>query len=236
MRGAKRGSVKTRAPTDNQRARNRARLMGARAAFRNRPLPAVGLNSTSVFQPPAGKEKKFIDVGTSNLILAGQATFTTPAAINLMAQGVDAVTHVGRQVTMTSLYWQFTGSLAATSTGTSPIRLMIVYDKEANGALATTAMILAQDQLNGANNLNNRDRFITLVDEVIESMTLGGDGSFFRKGFKKISLPVTFNATATATIDAINTGSVLIMACQSGNIITANPIGSCLTRIRFTDN
>lgn len=237
MRGSKRGTVKTRAKSSNERARDRARLTAARASFRNaRPLPAVGLNSTSVFQPPAGQEKKFVDTGVSNLIIAGQTTFTTPVAVNLIAQGTDALNHLGRQATMVSLYWQWTGSYAATTVGSSPVRLLIVYDKEANGALPATADILAQDQLNGANNLNNRDRFITLVDEIVESMSTGGDTAFFRKGFKKMSLPITYNATTTATITAINTGSVVALACHSGNIITANPICNLLTRIRFTDS
>lgn len=235
MRGAQRGSVKSRPAKYSTGTRGRAKLMAARAASRYRQLPPTGVNSVSVFQPPTGKEKKFVDTNTNTLITAGQATATGPVLLNPIAQGTDAIMHTGREITMTSVYWQFFLSLAATSAGSSPIRMLIVYDKQCNGVAPTIAQILAADQLNSPNNLDNRDRFITLVDEIVECCGTGGPQSFMRKGYRKISLPVVFNATTTATITAIQSGSVTAWFYQDGQIITANPVSNLYTRIRFDD-
>lgn len=216
-------------------ALGQAAMAQSRATQRSR-----GVNSTSVFQAPAGKEKKFVDTITSNLIVSATATGVSSGGLNLMAQGTDAINHVGREVTLKSLYWQFACSLAATSAGASPIRLVITYDKESNGApptIATGAVTdqFAQDQINTPNNLNNRDRFITLVDEIIECLGTGGPQSFYRKGYRKIQLPMVFNSVGTATISAIQTGGIFATVWQNGNIITASPTNSLYTRVRFED-
>lgn len=203
-------------------------------------LRSVGVNSTSLFQAPTRKEKKFIDVSSSALLTAAQATGTLSGCLSAMAQGTDANNHVGRECTLKSLYWQFACSMAATSAGSSPIRLVIVYDKEANGAAPTIATgaasdIFATDAITAPMNLNNRDRFIILVDEIIECLGSAGPQGFYRKGYKKMSLPMIFNSTTTQTVSAIQTGSVYAVVWQNGNIITTAPTHNLYTRIRFTD-
>lgn len=240
-----------RVPPSGARRRSSA-ATAASAALRNAvraqnrlvagaaPARRSGVNSTSVFQPPAGKEKKFIDALNNGFIVAGQTTGSLMGPLNELAQGTDAINHVGREVTLKSLYWQFQCSLAATSAGASPIRIVIVYDKESNGAAPTiasgaTSDIFANDFINTPNNLNNRDRFITLVDEVVESLGTGGPQAFYRKGYRKLSLPMVFNGITTATITAIQTGAVYAVVWQNGNIITASPTHTLQTRFRFED-
>lgn len=201
---------------------------------------ATGISSMSVFQKPGGKERKALDVSTTGMVVAATAGWLAPVLLNGCGPGTDLFQHVGRETTMTSLYWQFRGSMAATSTGGSPIRLLIVYDKEANGAAPTMSTaaqtdILATNLISSHNNLNNRDRYITLVDEIIEYVGASGPAGWFRKGYRKISLPCVFNATGDANIASINTGSIYASVCQDGNIATANPTMALNTRIRFTD-
>lgn len=205
-----------------------------------RPRRAVGVNSSSVFQAPARKETKFLDFTSTACIVAGAATSQLIGPCNAIAQGTDAIQHVGREVTLTSIYWQLEASLAATTAGSSPVRMVLVYDKDANGAAPTVATgavtdIFAADQLNAPMNLNNRDRFIILSDEIIECLGTAGPQAIYRKGYRKVSLPMVFNATATATITAIQTGSIYAVFWQNGNLITANPTNSLWVRTRFTD-
>lgn len=241
-----RRSVKTRpSMTGVRRANAEAALAGARAAIRaqNRrfvALPARGINSASVFQPPAGKEKKFLDATQNVTFVAAQSTNTGLLLCNGIAQGTAPNQHVGREVNIKSFYWMFEGTMGSTTTGASPVRLLIVYDKDASGAPPTVATgavtdICASDSIVTPMNLYNSDRFIVLVDEIIETIGTAGPQSFMRKGYRKVSLPMIFNATTTATITAIQTGSIYAVAWQNGGLATANFSALLQTRIRFED-
>lgn len=201
---------------------------------------ARGISSSSVFQNVSTRpELKFIDFNsTLNPPLAGNGIIS--AVLNGCAQGTDAVQHIGRQTTMKSLYWMWQGSMGATTTGSGSLRLVILYDKEAEGAAPTIAAgaqtdAFNQDAIEAFQNLNNRDRFVVLVDEIVESIGTAGPQSFMRKGYRKIQLPCVFNASAASTIAAINTGSVYAFSWSSGGLGTAVPACNLDTRIRFED-
>lgn len=200
-----------------------------------------GVASASVFQATPGPEKKFLDVTTAEPLVVAQTAANGVVLLNGCAQGVDANQHIGRQTTMKSLYWLWQGAIAATTTGAASARLVIVYDKEAEGAAPTVAAaaqtdIFNQDNIVAQMNLNNRDRFIVLVDELVEAIGSQGPAAFMRKGYRKVNLPVVFNASAAATVAAINTGSVYAIVWHSGAIAVANAVTNLQTRIRFVDN
>lgn len=197
-----------------------------------------GISSSSVFQNTSRRpELKFLDVTTAiSPSLAGTGSITP---LNLCAQGTDAIQHIGRQTTMKSLYWIWEGQVAAATTIGGSLRLVILYDKEAEGALPTIAGgvqtdAFNQDNILAQNNLNNRDRFVTLVDEIVECIGPSGPAAFNRKGYRKISMPVVFNAVNTPTITAINTGSVVAFVWAAG-FATAAVNTNLQTRIRFED-
>lgn len=225
--------------------KGKAALKRARAdiaVHNSRVSNPLGIASASVFQGPLhkGPEKKFVDNSIAFALVAAQSTFSALNLLNGIAQGTDSNQHIGRQAQMKSFYWRWQGSLAATTAGTGSARLLIVYDKEAEGAPPTIATgaqtdILIADRITGINNLNNRDRFIVLVDEVVECIGTQGPSSFYREGYRKIDLPMVWNASTAATIAAINTGSIYAGVCQSGGLVTANAPTTLETRICFTD-
>lgn len=138
---------------------------------------------------------------------------------------------------MESLYWVFQGSLQPTTAGASPIRLMIVYDRQANGAVCTATDVMQADSIVEMRNLGNARRFFTLVDEMIDCLGVGGPGAFIRKGYRfNLGLETEFNAGNAGTVADIQTGSVFAFCWQNGNLITASPIAQLKTRIRFVDN
>lgn len=221
------------------RARNRA--VGNRLVSNSR-----GINSTSVFQGPGKAERKFCDTNVPCAISQNTTTeqFTAgvpgaPPLLNGIGPGTDATQHIGREINMTSLYWIWEGHLAVASTGGGPMRLVIVYDKESEGAAPTTTggqtAVFTVDSIVAQNNLNNRDRFIVLVDEWVETVSAVGPSSFLRKGFRKMSLPVVYNATGNAAVASINTGAIYAFCWQDGGILGANGSMQLQTRIRFTD-
>lgn len=197
-----------------------------------------GISSSSVFQNVTRRpELKFLDLNTTALAnIGGTGSITL---LNGCAQGTDATQHIGRQITMKSLYWIFQGNIATTTTNGGSVRLVILYDKEAEGAAPTIAAAAQTDAFNrddilAQQNLNNRDRFVVLVDEIIECIGSAGPQGFMRKGYRKVALPVIFNASAAATVAAINTGSVYAFCWQDGMVTTA-PVTNLQTRIRFED-
>lgn len=229
------------APTTYRKTAAKAVLASLRSAAtaQNRKVRSrrsSGVSSSSVFQGTSrAPELKFIDVNTAlTPALAGSITL-----LNGCAQGTDAIQHIGRQTTMKSLYWMFQGEMAPTGTQAGSVRLVILYDKEAEGAAPTIFAAAQTDAFNADSivaqqNLNNRDRFIVLVDEIIECIGTAGPQAFFRKGYRKISLPVVFNAGAGATVAAINTGSIYAFTWSTG-IGVAAPNCTLQTRVRFED-
>lgn len=217
-------------------AKQMGTFYAARAA---QPKSGRGINSTSVFQPSRRNELKSVDVSTAGVISQAGNGSTGPFFLNPVAQGIDINQHIGRELTMKSLYWLWQGELPATTTGGGPVRLVIVYDKESEGAAPTAAAGAQTDAFNldtfmAQMNLNNRDRFIVLVDEIVETLHASGPSTFFRKGYKKMSLPVVYNA-AGATIASVNTGGIYAFCWSSGTYGVAAPTSNLQTRIRFED-
>nr|WAE43121.1 MAG: capsid protein [Cressdnaviricota sp.] len=117
------------------------------------------------------------EVKSVDLLAAGYAINTTGtvAALNLMAAGSSYFNRIGRKLEMKSL--QINGFLAPITANNQTVsgqgRILIVYDRQPNGALPVWAdVIKSQTQasattsstINDFINLDNRDRFQILRD------------------------------------------------------------------------
>jgi len=212
------------------------RLRAARAALAGKGTPIVNpaLLRTGGRMPVGSGELKNVDVSSSALIVAAQTT-ATALLLNGLAQGTTATTRIGRRVTLKSLYFRFQASMAATSAGASPIRLLVVYDKQTNATPTTAGLVLASDALNSLNLLDNARRFVTLCDVMLPCLGTGGPQAVAHVFYKKINLPMEFNTGSAGTVGDIQTGSIYMLAFQNGGIITANPTQAFNCRIRYTD-
>lgn len=187
-------------------------------------------------------ELKNLDVLTSNGITFGQTTANL-ALLNGIDDGATSTTRIGRKIVITSLTWRWRGSLAATTTGSSGLRLLIVRDAQANGAAPVATDVLQIDAIHSLMNLDNTKRFKVLVDKLIPCIGTAGPQSWNEKGFvqfekptkNKAGLEVTFNNASTATITSIVTGSIYAFFYQDGNLLVASPSSSLYTRFRFID-
>lgn len=191
---------------------------------------------SNLINPPRkrmGPEKKNVDKFDATQIVAAQTTAVV-TLLNGIDDGVTSSTRVGRRVNLASLTYRFMSSLAATSAGASPIRLLIVYDRQPNGATPAITDIVVVDTITTVMNLANSKRFKVLVDEYADLGT-SGPGSFTIEGYRKLNLDMEFNDNSTATITSIQSGAVFAIVWQNGNIITAAPTNALYTRIRFTD-
>lgn len=218
-------------------AMNRKRALAlrrTRVAFPTRPLPYMGAPNGLFNMRMGGIEKKFNDYfqPTTNLA-AGSAIYN----INGIAQGTDYNQRIGREIFQKSLYLRMFG---ADVTGTSTqVRVMLVFDKQTNGVLPLISDILTSVSLLACNNLNNRERFVTISDKqfITSGTNAGPSNSFMNNKYKKIRLPVTFNNTGS-TIADINTGALyLVIIAQNAfsGLLTNTLNFSFVARTRFTD-
>jgi len=188
--------------------------------------------------PTGGGELKFKDTGTTTNLTAGAVNWS-PMGASLLLNGLvpdsTASGRIGRKVTLRSVYVRGSCSMNTTSTGGSPWRILIFYDKQSNATQPAITDVLLTDDHNSQNNLSNRDRFVTVADVMTPTTSAGGDYSTTFVIYKKLNLDVAFNAGAAGTIGDITSGSLYIQFSQNGNILTANPFVKWTARVRYTD-
>jgi hypothetical protein len=136
---------------------------------------------------------------------------------------------------MKSLTYHWRGSFATTTTGSSGLRMLLVYDKQVNAALPNVLQIVQSDDINGFMNLSNSRRFVVIADERINCVATGGNQSWNVSGFRALNLETEYNETNGGTIADITTGAVYAIFWQDGNILTASPDSQAKFRIRFED-
>lgn len=183
-----------------------------------------------------GPELKNLDLQNTLTPAAGVGTFTAIIDLNVASQGTTAETRVGRKIVMKSFDLRWSFSMAATSTGGSPVRVLIVYDKQANAALPAITDILATNSFFSPMNLANSERFVVVKSFISEPISLQNNFAIADHCYVKMDLETVFNDVNGGTVGDIQTGSLLMAVAQTGNVGTAGPVFGYYTRVRFEDN
>lgn len=138
-------------------------MAASRRSFVMRPFPGQ-------LRGQAGPELKALDVPVAQYLLNTTAVITP---LNLIRTGSTFCNRIGRKVEMQSIRVVGNISVLRTLASEDYLRIMIIYDRQTNGALPAIADILqTTDQATNNTttsysgiNLNNRDRFVILRDE-----------------------------------------------------------------------
>jgi len=155
-------------------------------------------------------EQKFKDLAiTPNANTTGAVSL-----LNGIQQGTTPSTRIGSVVMMTKLQLRMTAAVVPTTGVDQQVRILIVYDRQTNGAALTGALVLTNFDTTAFQLLENRDRFIVLYDQTVNlnaSAESGSDKYITRE--LSLHLPAVFIAGAgTAdTIADIKTGSLYFM-------------------------
>lgn len=168
-----------------------------------------------------------------------------------MSTGDGPSNRDGRQVTITSLHFRLRliaddtdGTNSKDAGGSIHARVMVILDKQANGATATQSDIFSDTRLLVAyNNLNNSYRFRKLYDKVITLNTTGArvtdDKSIsyerFIKFDKMCSIPLIYNGNTGAIAEVRSNNLLLVIMPNYNSTVNLNFSAECLTRLRFTD-
>lgn len=171
-----------------------------------------------------GPEKKDITTSTSGVSVSATPVFSSPTLLSGCAQGVATGERVGRRILMKSMLFRFN----FTQTGTvGSFRVLVVYDKQTNGALPGVTDVLSSTNYIAAQNLSNSDRFIVMFDELVHYQSSTGASLY-----KRVNLESIYSGT-TSAIASIAGGSVFFMIAPGDTGSTATY--GYTARIRYTD-
>lgn len=165
---------------------------------------------------------------------------TTPVftLLNGIARGDDINERTGRQIRMKSILVNANVTVTASTGIDQTARVIIFYDRQTNAAAPSggvTDVLLAND-VSSVSNLENRNRFQILYDRKFLLNASGEPGSTRAiKWYRKLNLPVTFNAGDAATVADITTGSLYMLTL--GSIASGNTDAGLFgyVRVRYED-
>lgn len=185
--------------------------------------------------PSKTGELKFVDTVCTQGVIFAAVTFGAGTLLNGLASGSTATTRVGRKVTIKSMMLRWNYNMGATSTGGCVLRILIVYDKQSNATAPAITDILATDDWMSANNLSNRDRFVTLSDVITAPVGVSSDFEIGDMIYKRLNLETNFNAGNAGTVGDITSGAIYLFVAQSGSMATANGAFTASARVRYSD-
>jgi hypothetical protein len=177
-----------------------------------------------------GPERKSVDT-VSSFATALTSSFATPQLLNGVAQGSNSNERIGRKTTTKSVLLNYTFTPNAPASQT---RILVVYDKQANGAAPIAGDILFSNSFLSPTNLGNADRFVILMDEISDSAQSSAI-DISGKRYLKCNLETCWSGTGGAIANILS-GSIYIMAANNADP-TIGVVASCYfhARIRYTD-
>lgn len=155
--------------------------------------------------------------------------------INAIPTGTGVGNFIGNQVSIKSVAYRYEIDLPADPVNQQPSsgRVLLVYDKQANGALAAYTDIFANPNYLAFANPNSRDRFVILRNDQW-SLSPQGDQTLFFERYVPINMVTTFaNGSNGTTVP--HTGAILLVYI-SDQTADSRPIISGVCRVRYYDN
>lgn len=186
-----------------------------------------------------GGELKFLDTGSSTL-------FTTAGAVNpnfvVIPQGVGESERIGRKVTIKSIYLKgvIVHNPVTVNSAANTCRIMIIQDKQANGAVFAVTDVLETASYLAHRKLENINRFKILKDTTFSINSNSSDGSAPGEAqrpftyYTRCNIPIEYDTTAsTGAIATQRSNSIaLLMIADTGTVTTF----SYNCRVRYSDN
>lgn len=173
--------------------------------------------------PPANTPQAITNVGSTSVL-------------NTMTTGTGVQNFVGNQVAVKSVSYRVELDLPAAPANQLPTsgRVVLVWDKQPNGAVAAWATIFQSANYLAYINTNFRDRFVILRNDQF-SLSPNGDQTLFFERNVKINMLTTF-VSGQAVQGVPNTGALLIcyIADQAGAV--NQPTINGWFRVRYFDN
>ena len=138
-----------------------------------------------------------------------------------LTRGTSAASRIGNKIHYKRLRLNYDqGARIAIDNGGWNLRMVLVYDKQPNGATPTATTLWSADDVNAFPNLANLDRFIILYDKITQCTGLNNNFSNanYYIDIDLCGLDATFNTGNAGTIADIQTGALFMTyACTPIN-------------------
>lgn len=187
-------------------------------------------------------EKKYIDTAVADYSCYTTAIVTP---LNLCNEGTGVSQRVGRKICVKSVQVRGIVKPFDGATQDSFSRVMLIWDKQVNGVLATPTEILSAATSESFMNLDNRERFVVIMDKkfvtggIVNTATQALAGSptvHVIEKYKKLP-PGSFtiyDGTGSGIAD-INTGALYLLTVGD-TTETNGAICRVACRVRYTDS
>ena len=226
---------RTRTPMRTTSARLSDQLAAARA---RRAADAQVRRAPLARAPPrigSRTELKSIDLdlATTGTGDGGIKSTMGRTCANAISIGADINQRVGRKITIRSLEMHY--SITADPDADQPAicRVMVIFDRQANGSQPAATDILTTSSINAPKNLNNRERFQILKDDLVSVMRLTEKNQVISKWYFRTALPVVYNSGVAGTYADIASGSLWV--CTLSEFMTDYPLLKGFLRVRYSD-
>lgn len=177
-------------------------------------------------------EHKYIDINNSD------APTTTPLIrlISPLVLGSSSTARIGQSVKFTSILARFYMTINAASVLGSIIRIVIVQDKQVNGAqFVASDLFLNTGNPMGPVVLGNSKRFKILMDRVFH-VDVGGPTEAVFRMYRKLDIHEEFNTGSAGTVADIQTNSLNYYAMSTETMAGTAPTINSTFRLRYIDN
>ncbi len=193
----------------------------------------------------ANPEMKFLDTTVDDGVVA--ASMNVQTALLVIPEGNGESDRVGRKVTIKKIGWRYEVLLPTTAVAADTsdvVRVMMILDKQANGALPTNTIVLEDDDYQSFNNLANSKRFRILMDKSY-SINCGsgsgrgttdtlsyGDQVITAQWHKNCSIPIEYdNSATTGVITSIRSNNIFVIVGSKSGVAGFRS----KVRVRYTD-
>jgi len=191
-------------------------------------------------QIAAKANQKYFDVTKAATTVAAAGTIMSDS-LNAMAQGAAETQRIGNRIKLTSVHLRGKVILppSALTAVEDTVRILILLDRQANGAAPAVTDVLTTADYRAFNNMNNKGRFQTLVDETIDLCYQTGVNATpayaavsksFMMNKKGLGISLMYS-TSTPGIADVRTNNIVVLAISSGGVATLEYIA----RIRYDD-
>lgn len=196
-------------------------------------------------------ERKFFDTTISNTYATNTGTIVSPS-LNLVSLGNAQNQMIGRKIIIKRISAYIDAQLYPTANATAAnvicndtLRLMLIQDKQANGAAATIAQMFQNNDFLSFQNLENSNRFKILKQWCVDlnsplvydqgnSTFDAGTKTHFEKWSKKTNIRIDFGPQVggTRAITEVRSNNLLIVGFTEFAAVALN----YRFRIRYTDD
>ncbi len=190
-------------------------------------------------------EMKFHDVTVDDGVVA--ASMNVQTALLVIPEGNGESDRIGRKITIKKLGWRYEVLLPTTATAADTsdvVRVMMVLDKQANGALGVNTAVLEDDDYQSFNNLANSQRFRILMDKSYSIASKSGSGRgttdtlsygdavITAQWHKNCNIPIEYdNSATTGVITTIRSNNLFVIVGSKSGVAGFRS----KLRVRYTD-